>query len=225
MRQWLGIGFLAGFLFVAGGTGCRTTGGARASERPAWGSTNVPPSAAVVDLPRYVRRPHLTFHNEQEVGEYLVLAAKKQSAVENYRALNRLLMEKALAVQSINQELEKDYNLTPGLRCEYNAETRTIWTTEDDGKGGAVKRDLFRLPDVDSEKRFTRLLELRKQGLIEAATINGGMGRAEKELLRIQKTLADEYSLARDRDYELVPKSRLLIENVPIPQRFEMEGP
>lgn len=220
MTQRMTRGVLAGMLILAAGAGCRTL------SRPAGAAaatTNAPAQAVQAPV-RTVQRPHLKFRNEQDVGEYLVLAAKKQAAVNEYRTLNRLFMSKAIEVHAINEQLEKDYKITPNLRCDYDAGTRTITALEDDGKGKVVKRELFKLPDADAEKAFTRLLELRKQGLVEANTISGAMNRAEQEVLRIQKTLSEDYSLSRDREYELAPKSRLLMEKVPVPARFELEG-
>lgn len=227
MRQRMTMGILAGVLVLAAGSGCRTFSRPAENKGQAGSpgvATNAPAQPAEPAPVRTVQRPHLKFRTEQDAGEYLVLAAKKQAAVNDYRTLNRLFMGKAVEVQAINEALQKNFKIAPGLRCDYNADTRTITAIEDDGKGGTVKRELFQLPDAEAEKTFTRLLEARKQGLTEANTINGVMMRTEKELIRLQKVLAEDYSLARDREYELVPKTRLLIEKVPVPERFELEG-
>jgi len=231
MNRWIRLG-LTGVVLAGFGTGCRSVplpwrkAGPSATEA---GATAVKPSAApgeeaAAEPARYVRRVHLRFRNEQEVGEYTAAAAHKREAFENYRALRRLLMEKARDVQAINETLEQEYKLAPGGRYEYDEATRTVLEVQEDGRGGVSRKEALKLADPEVEKRVARLLEARLRAREEAAALQSGLARREAELVQLQNAMAQAYGVSRDREYVLESKSRALTERVPVPARFAVEG-
>lgn len=223
---------LAGLVLAACGTGCRTM------RRP-WRRAPLPAAAvAVAEKPpaakaedasatepvRYVRRDHLRFHDEQEIGEYVAAAARKREAAENYRALRRMLVDKAVELQAVNETLDKEYKLTTAGRYEFDDKTKTILEVIEDGKGGVTRRAVLTLTDPEVERKVSRLLAVKNRIIGEASTIQSGMARQEAELVQLQNALAKEYGVARDRDYVVDSKSRMLVERVPMPKRFKVEG-
>lgn len=198
------------------GTGCDAPKGNPESAPVEKGET---PKAEV----RFVRRPHLQFKNERDMGEYLTLQNRKKGGVEHFRALTRQLQEKALEVKPLNDALEKEFHYLPQEQYDFNKDSKVLSRYEPDGKGGVIKKEVMKMTPA-SEKRFNQLLEQRKQLLDEASSIHSAGLRAQAELTEVQNRLMTDYSEARDREYELDTKMRTLIEKVPVPARFELEG-
>jgi hypothetical protein len=213
---------LAGIVAVLG-TGCGTLKEAPALAGPAAAPAAVAAPAAAKPPVRFVRRPHLQFKNEADLGEYLALEGRKRSGLENFRALTRLLQEKALEVQALNATLQTEFRYSPDNRYDYDSPNKVLSMLESDGKGGVVKKEVMKLT-AESETRFTALLEQRKALLNEAGSIHSAGNRAKAELDEIVTTLLKDYAESRDREYELDPRTRMLIEKVPVPARFELEG-
>ena len=231
MKRWMRLG-LMGLTLAGAGTGCRALSPAWWKSKPtpvaSAAAVATPPAAPAEDVSeaptRYVRRVHLRFRNEQETGEYVAAAARKREALENYRALRRLLMEKAVEAKTINATLEQEYKLKTGTRYEYDEPSKTILEVVEDGKGGVIRKEALKLADPVVEEKVARLLGARNRTREEASALQAGMARQEADLIQIQNALAQEYGVSRDREYTLDSKTRTLWERVPVPKRFEVEG-
>ncbi len=220
MKTWMTLSLTG---VVAWSAGCGTFKGKPAASAPDANSATSPAVESPKPAVRYVRRPHLQFKNEQDLGAYMTLAAGKSTCRENTRVLTRRLQQKALDLKGIKDTLEKEFQYVSGNRYDYDAQTRVLANVEEDGKGGIVKKKVATLTP-ESEKKFTALLENRKRLLDEASAIHAGLMRAQNELAEFQARLLKEYAVSRDREYEVDQKSRMLTEKIAVPARFEVEG-
>ena len=173
---------------------------------------------------RYVRRPHLKFRNEQEIGEYQAAAAQAKENRDTLRALRRMLMEKGMMLRAISDTLNKEYQLKEGGRYEWNDMAKTVVEVAQDGQTGESRRVVLTLTDPDAAAKVVRLLDARKTLLSEARSLQMERDRRENTLLLQQTRMSLEYGVAWNRDYVVDSRRRLLIERVPVPKRFELAG-
>lgn len=216
MKQWLQAG-MAGALLMAGGAGC-----AHFSDRPA--PAGVSAAAEPAEPVRWVRRPHLTFRSEAEADGYRTLAARRQKVLDDQRVLLDLLQQKATGYSALTAQMEKDYKITPGMKCSYDGKTRSLLAMEDDGKGGFVKRVLMVLEKPEEEKKLAGLLDRRRREMGQLAAIHGALMKSKAEQAEVQRRLLAAYGVSADREYELEPKTLLLVEKIAVPKGFELEG-
>ena len=226
MKPWLTTG-LAGALMIAGGAGCGTMSrpDRNPEAAPAVSSDTAPgPVENAAEARPFVRRVHLKFRSEQEVAEYLALDAKKQAVAADYKALGAGLVDKAAEIRNVKDELSRTFKIEPDRQYAWDDGTRTILEVKADGNGGVTNVAVFKMADEAAENAFKSLLAKKQKAMQEASFLQAGMTRREYDLNQLQRVLAAEYSLSRDREYELDPKTRILYEKVNVPKRFKVEG-